>query len=159
MREVNQKILMILPVESAGFSLPKSAKRGPLALSQGGGNMKVGYVVLYVQDPEASLQFWTRKIGLVVKDSKDAGGFKINQVGFPDQDFSFELVPLKLMEQQKDHGLNLGTPSIAFKTPDLHGLHKQLVDRKVQTTEISNHFGIESFAFSDNAGNWFAALQ
>ena len=29
--------------------------------------MRLGYVVLYVQDPEACLEFWTTKIGMVEK--------------------------------------------------------------------------------------------
>ncbi|MBI3394380.1 MAG: VOC family protein [Spirochaetia bacterium] len=117
--------------------------------------MKVCYVVLYVKDEKASLDFWKNKIGLVVKSSKEAMGFQINQVGFADQDFAFELVPLKLMEENKD-GLNLGTPSICFSTPDLAKLRQQLVERKVNATEIANHFGMNSFAFQDNDGNWFA---
>ncbi len=53
--------------------------------------MKVGYVVLYVDDAEACLRFW------------------IEQVGFTDQDVSFELVPLALTKDNTD-GLGLATP-------------------------------------------------
>lgn len=120
--------------------------------------MKVGYVVLYVEDEKASLDFWTNKVGLKVKESKKAGGFTINQVGFPDQDFSFELVPLKFMEGQ-EHGLNLGTPSICFRTPDLIAMRKKLQGNNVAVTEISKHFGTETFAFCDPAGSWFAVMQ
>ena len=35
------------------------------------------------------------------------------KVGFDNQDFSFELVPLELMKDNPD-GLDLATPSIAF---------------------------------------------
>ncbi|MBX7057917.1 MAG: VOC family protein [Leptospirales bacterium] len=120
--------------------------------------MKVGYVVLYVQDEEASLDFWTKKIGLEVKDSKEAAGFTIRQVGFADQDFSFELVPLKFMETF-EHGMSLGTPSIAFRTPDLEKMRVDLLSRGVTATEISSHFGVDSFAFSDDAGSWFAVIK
>ena len=37
--------------------------------------MKIGYVVLYVNDPAACLEFWTQKVGMVKKDSKQAGEF------------------------------------------------------------------------------------
>lgn len=120
--------------------------------------MKVGYVVLYVKDEKASLDFWINNVGLIVKDSKVAGDFKINQVGFKDQDFSFELVPLKLMENNPD-GLNLGIPSICFKTSDLAKLRQKLIDNKVKVTEISTHFGMENFAFSDNEGNYYAVTK
>lgn len=120
--------------------------------------MKVGYVVLYVENEKDSLEFWTRQIGLVVKASKTAGSFTIHEVGFPHQDFAFELVPLKLMAENPD-GLNLGTPSICFRTDDLAELRQQLVKKGVTVTEVSEHFGITSFAFSDPAGHWFAVTQ
>jgi lactoylglutathione lyase len=119
--------------------------------------MKVGYVVLYVKDEKASLDFWIHKVGLVLKDSQKAGDFVINKIGFADQDFSFELVPLQLMENNPD-GLNLGTPSICFQTNHLEETHKRLKEKNVKLTEISNHFGTNSFAFSDEEDHWFAVM-
>ena len=75
--------------------------------------MKVGYVVLYVNDPEACRRFWIEQIGMVEKRRTEAGSFPIMQVGFADQPFAFELVPLELMKDNPDN-LDLGTPSIAF---------------------------------------------
>lgn len=120
--------------------------------------MKVGYVVLYVNDPAASLQFWIDKFGMVEKGSKEAGPFKIVRVGFTDQDFSFELVPLELM-QNNPAGLNLGAPSIAFYITNLEITRKALTEKGVQCSEITDHGGISSFAFSDNENRWFAVLQ
>ncbi|MBN2736046.1 MAG: VOC family protein [Spirochaetales bacterium] len=120
--------------------------------------MKVYYVVLYVKDPEASLKFWTEKVGMVSKSIMETGRFKIHKVGFPDQDFSFELVPLDLMKNNPDN-LNLGTPSICFSTPDLVGLNEKLTKSGVKVSSISNHFGQDNFAFSDNSDNWFAVVQ
>lgn len=120
--------------------------------------MKVYYVVLYVKDVEESLNFWKEKAGMVSKGFQKAGGFEIHKVGFSDQDFAFELVPLEMMKNNPDN-LNLGTPSICFSTSDLTALRETLVQRGVQATDIVNHFGSNSFAFSDNNGNWFAAIQ
>ena len=80
--------------------------------------MKVGYVVLYVSDAEACRRFWVEQVGMVEKWRKDAGAFTIVQVGFADQAFAFELVPLALMKDNPD-GLDLATPSIAFHVDDL----------------------------------------
>lgn len=120
--------------------------------------MKVGYVVLYVSDPAGSLQFWTQKFGMVEKGSKQAGPFSIVRVGFADQDFSFELVPLELM-QNNPAGLNLGAPSVALYVSDLEASRNGLVEKGVQCSEITDHGGINSFAFSDNENRWFAVLQ
>ena len=80
--------------------------------------MRVGYVVLYVNNAEACRRFWIEQIGMVEKRRSDAGRFTIAQVGFADQPFAFELVPLELMKDNPD-GLDLATPSIAFAVDDL----------------------------------------
>jgi lactoylglutathione lyase len=120
--------------------------------------MKVAYVVLYVNDAEACRRFWIEQIGMVEKRRADAGGFAIAQVGFADQPFAFELVPLELMKDNPDN-LNLATPSIAFRVDDLQAAHDSLVARGVQATEVGQHSGTPSFAFADPEGHWFAVTQ
>jgi lactoylglutathione lyase len=120
--------------------------------------MKVGYVVLYVNDAEACSRFWVEQIGMVEKRRSEAGIFAIVQVGFADQPFAFELVPLELMKDNPD-GLDLATPSIAFTVDDLAATHDTLVDRGVQATDVGDHQGTPSFAFSDPEGRWFAVTQ
>jgi lactoylglutathione lyase len=120
--------------------------------------MRVGYVVLYVTDPDACRMFWIEQVGMVEKRRYDAGGATIAQVGFADQPFAFELVPLALMQDNPD-GLDLATPSIAFKVDDLQAAHDSLVGRGVQATDISDHQGTPSFAFADPEGKWFAVTQ
>jgi len=120
--------------------------------------MKVGYVVLYVNDAEACRRFWIEQIGMVAKRRTEAGGFAIAQVGFADQPFAFELVPLELMKDNPD-GLDLATPSIAFHVDDLAATHADLVARGVQATDVGDHEGTPSFAFSDPEGHWFAVTR
>lgn len=120
--------------------------------------MRLGYVVLYVKDAAACLRFWTEQVGMVEKDRKHAGDFDIVKVGFADQSFNFELVPLDLMKDNPD-GLDLATPSIAFHVDDLAATRERLVAADVQATELGNHSGVESFAFSDNEGRWFAVTR
>ena len=120
--------------------------------------MKVGYVVLYVNDAEACRRFWVEQIGMVEKRRTEVGGFTISQVGFADQPFAFELVPLEMMKDNPD-GLDLATPSIAFHVDDLEAAHAALVGRGVQATDVSEHQGTRSFAFSDPEERWFAVTQ
>ena len=119
--------------------------------------MKVGYVVLYVTDEAACLRFWTEIVGMVEKGSKQAGPFYIVQVGFANQDFGFELVPLALMENNPD-GLDLATPSIAFRVDDLAATRAELVAKGIEASEVGDHGGVASFAFPDNEGRWFAVI-
>ena len=120
--------------------------------------MKIGYVVLYVNDPAACLEFWTQKVGMIKKDEKQAGDFSIVKVGFADQDFSFELVPPALMKDNPFE-LDLATPSLAFHDADLESVREKLVANGVDASEIGNHTGVESFAFGDNEGRWFAVTR
>ncbi|MEY4320213.1 MAG: hypothetical protein RLZZ471_154 [Actinomycetota bacterium] len=120
--------------------------------------MRVGYVVLYVDDPKACIDFWTNKVGMVERGRKQAGPFDIVKVGFANQDFAFELVPLELMKNNPS-GLDLATPSIAFHFEDLDAAREKLISAGVQASEVGEHSGIKSFAFSDNEGRWFAVTQ
>jgi lactoylglutathione lyase len=120
--------------------------------------MKVGYVVLYVNDADACRRFWIEQIGMVEKRRSEAGGFAISKVGFADQSFGFELVPLALMKDNPDN-LDLASPSIAFHVDDLEAAHADLVGRGVQLTDVGEHSGTPSFAFSDPEGRWFAVTQ
>lgn len=120
--------------------------------------MRVGYVVLYVKDAEACRKFWVEQVGMIEKKRTPAGPFSIVQVGFADQPFSFELVPLDLMKDNPDK-LDLATPSICFHDDDLEGTRSRLVARGVKATEIGEHFGTRSFAFSDPEGRFFAMTR
>jgi lactoylglutathione lyase len=120
--------------------------------------MKVGYVVLYVNDAEVCRRFWVEQVGMVEKRRTAAGAFTIVQVGFAEQPFAFELVPLDLMKDNPD-SLDLATPSIAFQVDDLVATRATLVGRGVQATDVGDHQGMQSFAFSDPEGRWFAVTQ
>ena len=80
--------------------------------------LTVGSVVLSVNAAVSCLQFWTEQVGMVEKDRQQAGAVSVVKVGFTDQDFAFELVPLELMKDNPA-GLDLATPSIAFRVDDL----------------------------------------
>jgi lactoylglutathione lyase len=120
--------------------------------------MRVGYVVLYVNEAEACRRFWVEQVGMVEKQSTEVAAFTIAKVGFGDQDFAFELVPLALMKDNPD-GLDLATPSIGFQVDDLARAHADFVARGIQVSEMGEHSGTPSFAFSDPEGHWFAVTQ
>ena len=120
--------------------------------------MRVGYVVLYVDDAEACRTFWVAQVGMVEKRRDQVDAFTVARVGFADQPFEFELVPLEMMKDNRD-GLDLATPSICFQVDDLATAHADLVGRGVQTTDVGDHEGTRSFAFSDPEGRWFAVTE
>jgi hypothetical protein len=95
---------------------------------------------------------------MVEKRRTEAGPFTVVQVGFADQPFAFELVPLELMGDNPE-GLDLATPSIAFAVDDLDAARAGLVERGVPASEVGQHGGIRSFAFADPEGRWFAVTS
>lgn len=120
--------------------------------------MRVGYVVLYVTDAEACRRFWVEQVGMVEKQRLEVGEHAIVQVGFSDQPFAFELVPLAMMADNP-FGLDLATPSIALQADDLEAERARLVEAGVTAMEIGEHSGVTSFAFSDPEGRWFAVTS
>jgi lactoylglutathione lyase len=117
--------------------------------------MKVGYVVLYVNDSARCRDFWVDAVGMVEKSRTKAGNFDVIKVGFADQGFALELVPLEMMKDNPD-GLDLAAPSMCFHVDDLETTHAKLVAAGVETTPIGEHHGMRNFAFSDPEGRWFA---
>jgi lactoylglutathione lyase len=117
--------------------------------------MRVGYVVLYVDDAERCRQFWVDLVGMVERKKTEVAGFTITEVGFVDQAFSLELVPREMMKDNPN-GLDLATPSMCFYVDDLEATRAGLVARGVQATEVGSHQGMKNFAFSDPEGRWFA---
>lgn len=120
--------------------------------------MKVGYVVLYVNDGERCRRFWVEQVGMVERRRTAVGDLAVVQVGFVEQAFSLELVPLALMKDNPD-GLDLATPSICFHVDDLEATRAKLLERGVQASEIGDHQGMPNFAFSDPEGRWFAVTR
>jgi len=120
--------------------------------------VNVGYVVLYVDDAQECVRFWTDKVGMIEKSRTMAGDLPVVKVGFADQNFAFELVPLALMRDNPD-GLDLATPSIAFHVDNLETTRSALVAKGVQASEIGEHSGVASFAFADNENRWFAVTR
>jgi lactoylglutathione lyase len=120
--------------------------------------MRVGYVVLYVDDAERCRRFWTEQVGMVERRRTEVAGFVVAQVGFANQDLSFELVPREMMKDNPD-GLDLATPSICFHVDDLQATRAALVANGVSATEVGDHHGMRNFAFSDPEGRWFAVTQ
>jgi lactoylglutathione lyase len=95
---------------------------------------------------------------MVERRRSEVAGFVVVQVGFANQDFSFELVPREMMKDNPD-GLDLATPSICFHVDDLEQTRAALVSRGVAATEVGDHHGLRTFAFPDPEGRWFAVTR
>ena len=120
--------------------------------------MKVGYVVLYVNDSKSCIDFWTNQVGMQLINQNNVVDLIVAKVGFKDQDFAFELVPLAMMKDNPNN-LDLATPSICFYVKDAEAEHQRLKNNNVNCIDVNEHFGRKVFAFSDNEERWFAVQQ
>ncbi len=120
--------------------------------------MNLNYVVLYMENTETSKDFWVEKIGFEVKKTVDAGVAKIYTVGQRGDNTNIELVPMALMANNP-HGLNLGTPSLCFKTADIQAEYNRLTENGVKVTDIMDHGGMQVFTFFDAEEKAFAIAE
>ncbi|MTB35962.1 VOC family protein [Streptococcus uberis] len=115
--------------------------------------------MLYVNDTEAAMTFWTEKMGFVITDQADSEGFKSFEVA-PSLDSATKFgIHNKDMVAQANPGMNVGFPSLLFEADDLEAEYKTLTENGVDTNPIMEYQGMVHFTFQDNEGNYIAVRQ
>lgn len=115
--------------------------------------------MLYVNDTEAAMTFWTEKMGFVITDQADSEGFKSFEVA-PSLDSATKFgIHNKDMVAQANPGMNVGFPSLLFEADDLEAEYKILTENGVATNLIMEYQGMVHFTFQDNEGNYIAVRQ
>ncbi|WP_203265861.1 VOC family protein [Streptococcus uberis] len=115
--------------------------------------------MLYVNDTEAAMTFWTEKMGFVITDQADSEGFKSFEVA-PSLDSATKFgIHNKDMVAQANPGMNIDFPSLLFEADDLEAEYKTLTENGVATNPIMEYQGMVHFTFQDNEGNYIAVRQ
>lgn len=115
--------------------------------------------MLYVNDTEAAMTFWTEKMGFVITDQADSEGFKSFEVA-PSLDSATKFgIHNKDMVAQANPGMNVDFPSLLFEADDLEAEYKILTENGVATNPIMEYQGMVHFTFQDNEGNYIAVRQ
>ena len=116
--------------------------------------------MLYVNNQDEVLQFWTEKLGFSVISEEDNGqGFRWIEIA-PTKDAETSIVlHNKEFIAKMQPELNLNTPSLLFYSENLDELHKDLSDKKITVGEIVNMPSGRVFNFADNEGNYFAVKE
>ncbi|WP_066051824.1 VOC family protein [Robertmurraya korlensis] len=120
---------------------------------------KVGQIMLYVNNQDEAVSFWTEKVGFDVISEEDNGqGFRWIEVAPKDAETSIILHNKEFIAKMSPE-LNLGTPSLMFFTETLDNLYNDLVNKKVTVGElVEMPFG-RVFNFADDEGNYFAVME
>lgn len=115
--------------------------------------------MLYVNDTEAAMTFWTEKMGFVITDQADSEGFKSFEVA-PSLDSATKFgIHNKDMVAQANPGMNVDFSSLLFEADDLEAEYKTLTENGVATNPIMEYQGMVHFTFQDNEGNYIAVRQ
>ena len=121
---------------------------------------KVGQIMLYVNNQDEAVQFWTEKVGFSVISEDDNGqGMRWIEIA-PTKvaETSFVLHNKELIAKMQPE-LNLNTPSIMFFTEKLDELYKDLSDKNITVGDLVTMPSGRVFNFADNEGNYFAVLE
>ncbi|PYE47778.1 VOC family protein [Paenibacillus barcinonensis] len=121
---------------------------------------KVGQIMLYVNDQDESLAFWTEVAGFHIVDevTLDEGMRWIEIAPTKDSQTSIVLHDKEVVARMSE-GVNLGTPSLMFFTDDLDRLYADLSAKHVTVGEIIEMPTGRVFNFADNEKNYFAVME
>ena len=117
---------------------------------------KIGKITLYVNNQEQAKEFWTNKLGFVVKFEQQMGpNMKWLEVGPSEIEFTtFVLYEKGLMKSQNPN-INIGHPSVILSTSDIDTTYKELKEKEVEVGELMKMPYGSMFSFKDQDGNEF----
>lgn len=119
----------------------------------------IGQIMLYVNNQEESVKFWTEKAGFSVLSEHDNGAMKWFVIA-PSKDAQTSIVlHNKEVVAKFSPGVNLETPSLMFFTKDLDQHYKDFKDKNITVGEIVNIPDGRVFNFADNEENYFAVTE
>ena len=120
---------------------------------------KVGQIMLYVTDQDASVKFWIEMLGFKVIVDKQENGMRWIEIAPTEiAETSIILHDKKLIAEISPE-LNLGTPSLMFFSSNLEQLRNDLVSKNVIVGEIVDRPSGKVFNFADNDNNYFAVME
>jgi lactoylglutathione lyase len=121
---------------------------------------KVGQIMLYVNNQDESLNFWTDKLGFVVIAEEDNNqGLRWIEIAPRKSAETSIILHNKDFVSKMSPGLNLDTPSLMFFTENLEQLHSDLLSKEITVGEIVNMPTGRVFNFADNEENYFAVME
>jgi len=121
---------------------------------------KVGQIMLYVNNQDEALNFWTEKAGFaVIAEENNGQGLRWIEIA-PTKDAETTIIlHNKEFVAKMSPGLNLGTPSLMFVVDNLDQLHGDLSNKNVKVGDIVTMPSGRVFNFADFEDNYFAVME
>jgi len=119
---------------------------------------KIGQIMLYVNNQEASRDFWTEKLGFEVITDETNGPMRWIEVAPKGAATSIVLHNKDLIAKMNP-GMNLGTPSIMYYTDNFDALYSDLKNKNIKVGDIVELPSGRVFNFADDEDNYFAVSE
>jgi predicted enzyme related to lactoylglutathione lyase len=121
---------------------------------------KIGKITLYVNNQEEAKEFWTNKVGFVIKAEQPMGpNMKWIEVGPSKEEFTtFILYDKNLMKTQNPL-TNTGHPSVILSTTDIEKTYQEMKDKKIEVEELMKMPYGTMYNFKDQDGNIYMVRE
>ncbi|MBI0577272.1 VOC family protein [Neobacillus cucumis] len=120
----------------------------------------VGQIMLYVNNQDEAVKFWTEKVGFNVISEQDNGqGMRWIEIAPTNGAETSIVLHNKELISKMQPELNLGTPSLLFFSNNFEELHNDLTNKNVTVGEIVNMPTGRVFNFADSENNYFAVME
>ncbi|TKD72282.1 VOC family protein [Pseudalkalibacillus hwajinpoensis] len=121
---------------------------------------KVGQIMLYVDNQDEAVDFWTKNVGFsVISEETNGQGMRWIEISPTKDSETSIIIHNKEVVAKMSPGLNLGTPSLMFFTENLDKLYEDLSNKNIKVGEIVNMPTGKVFNFADNEDNYFAVME
>ncbi|TNJ63626.1 VOC family protein [Paenibacillus hemerocallicola] len=121
---------------------------------------KVGQIMLYVNNQDEAVNFWTEKLGFsVISEENNVQGLRWIEIAPTKGADTSIILHNKEFVAKMSPGLNLGTPSLMFFSENFDQLHGDLSNKNIKVGEIVNIPSGRVFNFADNEENYFAVME
>jgi len=120
----------------------------------------LGQVMIYVNDQDESVKFWTEQVGFVVVSEADNGqGMKWIEIAPSLQAGTSLVLHNKALVAEMQPGMNLGAPSLMFFANELEQLYASFKEKGITVGDLVTMPGGKVFNFADKENNYFAIME
>jgi len=120
---------------------------------------QIGQVMLYVNDQETAVKFWTEKVGFVVVADQEEEGVRWIEISPTKEAQTTIVLHNKEIIAKMQPELNLGTPSIMFYADDIVDLYQDFQAKGVKVGDLVMMPTGRVFNFADHENNYFALVE
>ncbi|MEB2300541.1 VOC family protein [Lysinibacillus xylanilyticus] len=120
---------------------------------------QIGQVMLYVNDQDTAVKFWTEKVGFFVVADQEEGGVRWIEIAPTKEAQTTFVLHNKEIIAKMQPDLNLGTPSIMFYADHIEDLYQDFQAKGVKVGDLVMMPMGRVFNFADHENNYFALVE